>query len=243
MAAAIFSKCACGSTPCGSAKLISTRPRYGGMPWSLHDSKRKPPVTSRSPAARTISLAASTTCAIVCSSDNGSVTGHLLRPFGLRVDVGRNAWDASVNVRQVNWPHDRNVDLTRRADVGLPPALRQQIIGLQRSAMPRHDVCDAAQRIAADVVVVRMVLEAQPVMPGDFCAKPDGAEAISRRIRAQSYEPAERIPDRLVQDLRHRSRLAQPTHRVRRRRADVHVAAIEVEVSGAVRQIRSRRTQ
>src|SRR5262249_5303914 len=141
--------CSSGSTPAGTAKLMSTRPRYGGAPWSLHDSKRNPPVTSRSPAARIICRAAPTTCAIASPSDNGSVIGHLLRPLGLRVDERRNARDTSVNVRQVNWAEYRNVDLARRADVRLPSTLRQQIVLRQRRAVPRYDVRDAAQRIAA----------------------------------------------------------------------------------------------
>ena len=59
----------------GSEKFICVTPRYGGSPWSLHDSNENPPVMPCSPAARAISFVGSTTCAIASSSDIGANDG------------------------------------------------------------------------------------------------------------------------------------------------------------------------
>src|SRR6185312_15496774 len=59
----------------GSEKFICVTPRYGGSPWSLHDSKENPPVIPCSPAFRAISFVGSRTCALASSSDSGANDG------------------------------------------------------------------------------------------------------------------------------------------------------------------------
>src|SRR6476469_353256 len=66
---AICSKYFFGSMSSGMRNPISSLPRYGGSPWSLHASKPTPPLTSLSAATATMVLAGSTTSLIVSSSD------------------------------------------------------------------------------------------------------------------------------------------------------------------------------
>src|SRR3984957_2388190 len=96
--------------------------------------------------------------------------------------------------------------LARGGDARLASTLRQQIVLRQRRAVPRHDVRDTAQRVTAQIEVMRMVAETQPVVSGQLRVEPDGAETVSRRLGPQPRSPPKRTPQRPLQPFRHTPR-------------------------------------
>ena len=68
----------------------------------------------------------------------------------------------------------------------LAPALSKQALLGQRFAVSGGDICHAAQRLPAAVVVLRMVVWVQAVGSRHFRVEPDGSESVTGGIVSET---------------------------------------------------------